>query len=672
MSGYVEGSFRDVFYSRGPRCFTSSFVDSVFYQRVFLRNLVRERDFFVSDIGLVKQLFELIDVQKCDLVSIVQLDHFLKNKEADQELSLLLDAIGELGKKLLHQFVDLSPIHSFGLRAASMSDDEQRDICIEDVRKATKDQQQILNQATHLGFLSYLDAASQACWKLTNVDRDGNTLVHLAAMNGDGLTCQFLIRKGLSYQLTNRKKRNICHLAILSGNPSLMEWMVHQGVDVYAKDNASESSLLLAARLGYRSFLESILGISRLRSDKFLKESNRFGQTLLHYGVLYPNIDLVRYLIELGFYVNAPDLGGETPLHIAVHSGEGKMCKFLLSKGADPDRRNVTGKSPLHIAVEENKTDILWQLIHASAHLNGKDLIGRTPIHLGIVAGSYESVEILLKEGADSSCVTYDKRSALHFAVEVNSRRMIEILCYGSASPFIKDILLRTPFHLACELGHWESVESFLINLPPETVDKLMQEVDSLHRTPLHAAVLGKNVSILEAIVNYTRRPSINQVDRRSVTAVSLAVLLGDKGCFDVLWKAGADFMICDNKGMSPLHKACCLNKSVMANKILESQPKTRQLRDRLGFLPIHVAAQYKSNGCLELLLSIAPEDVNERNNEGQTPLHLAAINGDSISLQILSRVNGIRTDELDRKGRTPYDLALISGAEGEMKRLFF
>ncbi|RDB31307.1 ankyrin repeat domain-containing protein [Candidatus Similichlamydia laticola] len=674
MVDHVKVSFRDVLYGDSRAYLFGHFADSAFFQRLFLGTLADDPEFFLGHLSVLEPFWARLKPETWDISSAVHLQSFLEREEglgsAEDANCFLTKCLKEM-RGGLGKFLQLGPLQEVGFHSFSLSEGDRRKRCLE-LAQSLEKKEFSLREATHLGFFSFLSVAStELGWSLMGVDRYGNSLLHLAALNGDIEAVEFLIEKGLSYSAQNRKGRTAFHSATLSRNLSLMLLLLDSGADPLQQDRFSESPLFLAARLGCRSFLEAILGVRKLRSERFLKETNRAGQSLLHYAALHNGADLANYLISLGFYVNNPDFVGETPLHLGVRAGNMSVCSHLLAKGADPDRKNAMGKSPLHIAIDENKFDLVQLLIDHAAHINSADSLGQTALHLAIMQGSVDTVETLLREKADSSRLTVDKKAPLHLAVERNQARLVEMLCSFGAPLLTKDLCFRTPLHLACELGHFDCVESFLEHVPSEKIEPALLQTNLSGKNLIHAAVQGRNPKVLERILAHERRPSLDEADCQGVTPVHLAVRLGEKGCFDLLWKAGANFLVKDKKGSSPLHEACLANRPTMANKILESQPQTRIQQDLLGSLPLHLAAQQDSVACLELLLSVAPEDVNLQNSEGQTALHLCAAKGFVLSIRALSRIKGIRADIPDRKGQTPYDLAQAAGIKEEIESLF-
>uniref|UniRef100_A0A8D1EML0 Poly [ADP-ribose] polymerase n=2 Tax=Sus scrofa TaxID=9823 RepID=A0A8D1EML0_PIG len=173
------------------------------------------------------------------------------------------------------------------------------------------------------------------------------------------------------------------HFAAGYNRVSVVEYLLHHGADVHAKDKG--------------------------------------GLVPLHNACSYGHYEVAELLVRHGASVNVADLWKFTPLHEAAAKGKYEICKLLLKHGADPTKKNRDGNTPLDL-VKEGDTDI-QDLLRGDAalldaakkgclarvqklctpeNINCRDTQGRnsTPLHL---AGynNLEVAEYLLEHGAD-------------------------------------------------------------------------------------------------------------------------------------------------------------------------------------------------------------------------------------------------------------------------------
>ena len=121
---------------------------------------------------------------------------------------------------------------------------------------------------------------------------------------------------------------------------------------------AGDTALHLAAA-GYRAEIVQLLLAAGADANAF---TNHRQSGPLHYAadgyITGPawdpkrQVKTIRYLLEAGAEVNAPDKNGATPLHRAVRTRSAAAVQCLLSAGADPRRKNSSGSTPFHLAVQ--------------------------------------------------------------------------------------------------------------------------------------------------------------------------------------------------------------------------------------------------------------------------------------------------------------------------------
>ncbi len=71
------------------------------------------------------------------------------------------------------------------------------------------------------------------------------------------------------------------------------------------------------------------------------------------------DVQLLRFALAKGAYINAADDKGGTALHWAVYYGHKEVVKILLMHGADPYIKDKNGISPYSLAEIKRKKEIL-------------------------------------------------------------------------------------------------------------------------------------------------------------------------------------------------------------------------------------------------------------------------------------------------------------------------
>src|SRR5262249_50720741 len=75
-------------------------------------------------------------------------------------------------------------------------------------------------------------------------------------------------------------------------------------------------------------------------------------------------VEAIRFLLTLGFDINAANDNGDAALHAAI-SGRGSetIIAFLVAQGADPEKKNKRGQTPLSLAKAKGN-DAITNLLH--------------------------------------------------------------------------------------------------------------------------------------------------------------------------------------------------------------------------------------------------------------------------------------------------------------------
>jgi len=167
----------------------------------------------------------------------------------------------------------------------------------------------------------------------------GETLLHIAANQGDVPMVALLIRRGAEIDARDRYGRTPLFSAVggtFGPHPEVAKMLVDHGADVNARKNSGETVLCYALEMG------------RARGPK--------------------NIEAIEVLLKAGADVNAPENSmGWTPLHIAAANGYGEAAKLLIKYGADCEKKNASGQTPAQVATDGGFKDIAAMITAAAA-----------------------------------------------------------------------------------------------------------------------------------------------------------------------------------------------------------------------------------------------------------------------------------------------------------------
>ena len=126
------------------------------------------------------------------------------------------------------------------------------------------------------------------------------------------------------------------------------------GGDVNASDKDGVTALMFAARAGNVEIVKYLVSRGAYVNAK-RKEEPFMGKTVLMYAAESGNIETVKYLVSLGADVKAKTNKGTTVLMFAAQSGNIETVKYLVSLGADVKAKDKDGKTALDHAKGECK-----------------------------------------------------------------------------------------------------------------------------------------------------------------------------------------------------------------------------------------------------------------------------------------------------------------------------
>ncbi|XP_078252093.1 poly [ADP-ribose] polymerase tankyrase-1 [Rhinoraja longicauda] len=226
------------------------------------------------------------------------------------------------------------------------------------------------------------------------------------------------------------------HFAAGYNRVAVVEYLLHHGADVHAKDKG--------------------------------------GLVPLHNACSYGHYEVAELLVRHGASVNVADLWKFTPLHEAAAKGKYEICKLLLKHGADPTKKNRDGNTPLDL-VKEGDTDIQdllrgdaalldaakkgclarVQKLCSPENINCKDTQGRnsTPLHLAAGYNNLEVADYLLEHGADVNAQDKGGLIPLHNAASYGHVDIAALLIKYNTCVNATDKWAFTPLHEAAQKG---------------------------------------------------------------------------------------------------------------------------------------------------------------------------------------------------------------------------
>ena len=431
------------------------------------------------------------------------------------------------------------------------------------------------------------------------------------------------------------------------------------------------------------------------------------------------NIDVARALVKQRVDVNAPQGDGATALHWAVQLDDLNTVEFLLRAGARPNATNDTGVTPLYLACMNRNAVMIDRLLAAGANPNAALLKGETVLMMCARSGTASAVKALLLHGADvNAAEPQHSQTALMWAVAQRRPQVVEVLLEAGANfrarsraypqvvtgeetqragrEELNYTVLRggsTPLLFAARSGDLESARLLLAagaganEALPDGASALIVAAHSGHGavgalllehgadpnasaigyTPLHAAVLRGDLTLVKALLKHGANPN-RQIVRGTPSRRAnghqfelLGPLVGatpylqaaqylEIEIMRTLAAAGADTRLAKADGTTPL---------MLAVGMLASQAVTRRSHRVLDGATVETESDVLPAVAAALQLG---SDINAVNQQGDTALHSAALQGFGRVVELLA-ANGAAMNVKNKRGQTPLTAA-ISAAQ--------
>jgi len=501
---------------------------------------------------------------------------------------------------------------------------------------------QLNNEEGHVDEVKGVLEHSESYIKEKN--NDGNTPLHLAAMEGHAKVVQSLLKcwNTLDLEVENVAGQTPLHLAILGGHDEVVKvWLEHAELKLNVKNQDGNTPLHLAAKEGHAKVVQSLL---KYCNTLDFEVENVAGQTPLHLAILGGHDEVVKVLLEHAkLKLNVKNQDGNIPLHLAAKEGHAKVVQSLLKycNTLDLEVKNVAGQTPLHLAILGGHDEVVkvW-LEHAKLKLNVKNQDGNTPLHLAAKEGHVKVVNELLeiaRNKLELNETNNDGNTPLHLAIEGRHVTVVDKLLEIAKNELKLNEMNfdgNTPLHLAAEGGHVNVVDK-LLEIAGDGL-KLNEKNDN-GNTPLHLAAEGGHVNVVENLLK------LNEKNDDGNTPLHLAAKGGHVNVVENWLKLGT----------IGLH-----TKGVQKGATKLNYDATNDEENT----PLHLAAKEGHVKIVDAMLKCAGDlTINANNCRGNTPLHLAAINGhvDVVS-KLLELEFEVGLNNRNGQGQTPLHFATI------------
>ena len=439
---------------------------------------------------------------------------------------------------------------------------------------------------------------------LSAKDDQGKTPLHYLAALGNENPMFFIRGIGDTFKLAKvdfNARDNAgdtpLHIAARTGTRDVYDWLVKQGSDSDATNNAGEIPRRLA--------MSSTEPFSRFRfnADTDIFQAIREGKSASVAAILKSAPDLV----------NQTNQFGQTPLRLAAQTRRTNIVDYLDSHGAlwDPISAILAGR-----------TEVLRKLIKQQPQLASD-----ASLRLASANGNLPAVEILLAAGADLKAPGADGLSSVGNALVQHHNEVAELLMKKGASKNLFDAVVSGDTETAAVLiGKDKS---------------LVSATNAFGIAVAEIAAACGNEKSLKLLLDKGVSPNF-QNPSTGKSLLHTAALYNQTNTALLLIQRHARLTLADNLGFTPLHVSAFYGSVDVLELLLKLKADFNQ-----------ITAPAKS---VPRFAGVAP-GARPLTTEGNTALHVAALAGQTNVIEVLLK-RGASVNTTNSLGMTPLDLA--------------
>ncbi|XP_075209802.1 death-associated protein kinase 1-like [Lycorma delicatula] len=207
-----------------------------------------------------------------------------------------------------------------------------------------------------------------------------------------------LSRNDIDLFQVNKNGETSLHVAARLGNISVVRILVSAGASLTATDCNGETPLLHAARHGHLDTLQFLI-----MAGSCLTTQNKEGEHALHVASAWGHHNCVSTLVENGATTDTVNNFGASPLHIALSRRNSDIALYLIHvAAAEYELQDMAGDTPLHIAAREGLLSVAQALCTLNCTVDVANRQGLYPIHLAARQGHTEIVRCLCLAGCNT------------------------------------------------------------------------------------------------------------------------------------------------------------------------------------------------------------------------------------------------------------------------------
>ncbi|HWV17882.1 MAG TPA: ankyrin repeat domain-containing protein [Rhodocyclaceae bacterium] len=168
-----------------------------------------------------------------------------------------------------------------------------------------------------------------------------------------------LVNRGMDVNSVDPGGNTLLHVAARNGNDALIAALIKQKANPNARNRVGDTPLALAAYNGKKAALDALLTAGA--------QINSPGWSALHYAVFAEQPEIVAHLLSKGAQVDLRAPNQQTALMLAAKNGNIGIVRMLLNAKADPRLKDQNDDTPLTLARQSNNSTVAQLLEQSDA-----------------------------------------------------------------------------------------------------------------------------------------------------------------------------------------------------------------------------------------------------------------------------------------------------------------
>ena len=264
------------------------------------------------------------------------------------------------------------------------------------------------------------------------------------------------------------------------------------------------------------------------------------------------------------------------------------------------------------------------------------------------------------------------RETCLHVVAKTGQSEIFEMLLEHEEVKNPKNFLDQTPFHFACQNGHFKIADTYMQR--SQELNIQLNDKDEINGwTAFHYACNYGHTKIVEMIMQKSIEINIelNAKDLHGrKSAFNLAVERDHSKTVEMLLDNSTEFNIdlkTSQEDRTAFHFACVNGKSWLVEMILQKSDMILidlNAKDRFGKTAFHLACSNDNSNIAEMIITESGHlniELNAKDRFDRTAFHLACSNENSNIAEMIIEESGHLNIELnseDNKRRTPFHYA--------------